>query len=158
MRHVPGITASVVLLFLLTTPARAEEQWSAEQQAVLEAIGQLSASTAPGGGGADAYASLLHEGFSRWTVGSHVVNDKAAWVDGVRGWFDDGWRVSDRETEIIEIQIKGDFALTRRIVEETYLGPNEETSTSRAAIAEVWTRGSSGWLLFRVNAHPMPNP
>ena len=35
---------------------------------------------------------------------------------------------------------------------ETDLGPDGDSTKSRAALAETWIRGDSGWLLLRVNA------
>jgi hypothetical protein len=147
-------------LIILFPPSAAssEESWSKEQRQVLAAMQRLSASTAPGGAGPDAYAAVLADGFSRWTVGSDVINDKKTWVEGVREWFDDGWRVSDRKTRNLEIQVGEDQTFVRRIVTETYLGPDKETSSSSAALAEVWVRGSDGWLLLRADVHPMGNP
>ena len=113
---------------------------------------QLSATTAPNGAGADAYGEVLAEDFSRWTTGSTVINHKEEWVEGVRSWFDVGWRVIGRKQTILEITIKGDNAFTRRIVEETYRGPDEEETISRAGLAETWVRSDSNWLLSRVSA------
>ncbi len=125
---------------------------------VLEAMEQLSAATAPGGAGADAYGAVLAEEFSRWTIGSNETSGKADWVEGVREWFDDGWRVSDRKTQILEIRMRDETAYIRRIVTESYTGPENEQSVSTAALAEVWVRGNEGWLLLFVNVHPMDIP
>jgi ketosteroid isomerase-like protein len=130
--------------------------WSPQQREILDAIAELSASTAPGGGGADDYAAMLTEDFSRWTIGSDVLNGKEDWVDGIRGWLDDGWRVSDRQAEVLEITVEGGTAFSRRIVSETYAAPDGETSPpAKAALAEVWRRGGEGWRLQRVNVHPI---
>ena len=94
----------------------------------------------------------MAENFSRWTTGSKVINHKSEWIEGVRSWFDDGWRVVDRNQTVLEITIKGDNAFTRRIVEETYRGPDEEISISKAGLAETWIRSDSNWLLLRVSA------
>ena len=145
-----------VPLLVLVHHAWADDSWSPEQQAVIESMQRLSASTAPDGKGADEYGSVLAEDFSRWTTGSTLVNHKEAWVEGVRGWFDDGWRVADREQTIVEITIVAEYAFTRRIVEETYLGPDGESSVSKAALAETWIRSDDGrWMLLRVNADVM---
>ena len=125
---------------------------------VLEAMEQLSAATAPGGAGADAYGAVLAEEFSRWTIGSNKTSGKTDWVEGVREWFDDGWRVSDRKTQILEIRMRDDTAYIRRIVTESYTGPENEQSVSTAALAEVWVRGNDDWLLLFVNVHPMDIP
>lgn len=154
MRRVQQVFVSLILVAVFTYPIQAEDSWSLEQQEVLAAIDQLSAATAPGGGGADAYGLMLAEEYSRWTIGSDRLNQKPEWLEGMREWFDIGWRVTDRESQILEVRITGDFAFTRRIVKETYSGPNDEVSDSSAAIAEVWIRGTTGWLLSRVDIHP----
>ena len=128
--------------------------WSPGQRQILDAIARLSASTAPGGGGADDYATMLTEDFSRWTIGSDALIGKQEWVDGIRGWFDDGWRVSGRQAEVLEMTIEGGTAFSRRIVTETYTGPDGETSPpATAALAEVWRRDGEGWRLQRVTVH-----
>ena len=144
------VTLSLLLLWPYSQ-VLAQDSWTTEQRQVLASLERLSAATAPDGTGADAYGAILAENFSRWTTGSSVINNKQSWVEGVRGWFDDGWRVADRGQNILEILVKGEFAFTRRIVEETYLGPNGESSVSKAALAEVWVRGEGVWLLFLVN-------
>lgn len=147
-------------LTLLGMPLQtaAQESWTPQQREVLAAMDRLSAATAPGGAGAEDYGAVLAEEFTRWTVGSTVINDKESWVAGVREWFDDGWRVTDRESRILEVLVRGDYAFTRRIVEETYLGPENERSLSGAALAEVWVRRDRAWLLLRVNVHPIDSP
>jgi hypothetical protein len=141
----------ILLLLLPCSLVTAEETWTAEQQQVLSSMDLLSATTAPQGAGADGYAAVLAEGFSRWTTGSGIINGKQAWVDGVRDWFTDGWRVVNRDQEIIEISVLGEYAFTRRIVEETYRGPDGDSSISKAGLAEIWVRSEDAWLLLRVN-------
>jgi len=142
----------ILLLLLPFSLVTAKESWTAKQQEVLASMELLSATTAPKGTGADDYAAVLAEGFSRWTTGSSIINSKQTWVDGVRSWFDDGWRVVDRDQEVIEISVVGEYAFTRRIVEETYLGPGGESSVSKAGLAETWVHSEGDWLLLRVNA------
>jgi hypothetical protein len=142
----------MLLLLLPCSLVSAQDSWTPEQLEILASIELLSATTAPNGTGADGYAAVLAEGFSRWTTGSSIVNSKQAWVDGVRGWFDDGWRVVDREQDVVEILVIGKYAFTRRVVEETYLSPCGDSSVSKAGLAETWIRGDSVWLLLRVNA------
>lgn len=134
-----------------------QEPLSAAQKEIVKAMEKFSETTAPGGAGAEGYAAFLTEDFSRWTIGSKVTNDKDKWVEGVRAWFDDGWRVSSRETQNLEILVVDNFAFTRRIVTETYLGPEGDSSVSKAALVEIWTFRNKSWLLYRVNVHPMDN-
>jgi hypothetical protein len=144
-----------LVAFLLVPPysdAKSQASWSPEQSQVLAAMHRLSATTAPDGEGADEYAAVLAENFSRWTTGSSVINRKKGWVEGVRDWFDDGWRVIDRHQTVLEVTIRADEAFTRRNVEETYLGPDKQKTISKAGLAETWVRSDSGWLLLRVNA------
>ena len=134
---------------------RAQDSWTPEQLQVIAAIERLSAATAPDGGGAQAYGAVLAEEFSRWTIGSEIINNKEDWIVGIGEWFDDGWRVSHRKARILEVSINGDYAFTRRVIEETYLGPTGDKSESSAALAEVWVQGDGGWLLLQVNVHPL---
>ena len=131
------------------------EEWTTQQLEVLAAMERLSESTGPGGAGADAYGEVLDADFSRWTLGSDTVDGKASWVEGVRAWFDDGWRVVDRRMRILEIHVEGDLAHTRRIVDETYAGPAGESSSSAAALVEVWRASEGGWKLLRVNVRTL---
>ena len=96
--------------------------------------------------------------FSRWTAGSRILNGREAWLEGVSSWYEEGWRVEARQNEILEILIREDLAFTRRLVSETYLGPGGETSTSAAALAEVWVRANDSWKLWRVDARPLDRP
>jgi len=140
------------MLIVLCSFAWAQDSWTTEQLEILASMELLSATTAPNGTGADGYAAVLAEGFSRWTTGSSIVNSKQAWVDGVRDWFDDGWRVVERDQEIVEIIVIGEYAFTRRVVEETYQSPSGDSSVSKAGLAETWIRGEGVWLLLRANA------
>ncbi|MBD3297625.1 MAG: hypothetical protein GF341_03140 [candidate division Zixibacteria bacterium] len=146
-----------MLGLLLGTGLQASDgpAWTADQEDILASIRQLSATTAPEGGGPDAYAAMLADGFSRWTIGSTETDDADRWVAGIREWWADGWRVSDRKTEYLEIAVQGDYAFTRRIVTETYAGPRDEVSSSTTALSEVWIRGENNWQLLLVNVHSM---
>ena len=146
------------LILCLTSVANAQDSWTDEQQTVIAAVEQLSESTAPDGAGADAYGVMLADDFSRWTVGSQETQYKDSWIEGIREWFDDGWRVSKRESQFLQIDIRDRFAFTRRNVTEHYLGPDGETSSSNAALAEVWIQSDNGWLLQYVSVHPIPTP
>ena len=152
-----GIGRLSLIFLLLSISAYGQEVWDSEQLQLIAAMDSLSETTAPEGTGADAYGEHLSNDFSRWTIGSSITNNKKKWVQGIREWFDDGWRVSDRQQQNLEILIMDNMAHTRRIVHETYLGPNGDTSKSKAALAELWIKKNNRWLLFRVNVHPMPN-
>lgn len=146
-----------VLFSFLSGFGYGQDNWNNEQKQIIETMNMLSATTAPDGKGANAYGSHLSDNFSRWTIGSSITNNKKKWVSGVREWFDDGWRVSNRDQKTLEILIMNDYAHTRRIVSETYLGPKGDTSISKAALAEIWIKKNNKWLLYRVNVHPMVN-
>ena len=151
MKKLLYLFAYLLLSLWPLADAQSQNSWSPEQSEVLAAMHLLSTSTAPDGDGADKYAAVLAENFSRWTTGSSLINHKKEWVEGVRDWFDDGWRVIDRHQVILEITIRADEAFTRRIVEETYIGPDGEKTISKAGLAETWIRSEGGWLLLRVN-------
>lgn len=145
----------VSLLLCATILSFGQEKWDNEQKQIIGSMNKLSETTALKGGGAEAYGWFLSDDFSRWTIGSSTTNSKKDWVHGIREWFDDGWRVSDRKQQLIEIQMMNGLAHTRRIVSETYLGPDGTTSKSKAALNEIWIKEKDKWVLYRVNIHPM---
>jgi hypothetical protein len=146
-------TASLLIYF--ASICYGQDSYTPNQTAVLDAMQGLSETTAPGGKGAKAYGTFLDDDFTRWTLGSTVVSDKQKWLDGIKDWFNDGWRITDRDQQIIEITILNDVAHTRRIVSESYLGLEAETSTSKAALVEIWVFRNDKWLLYRVNVQPI---
>ena len=149
---------TIILVFFLAinlpmtgAHAQSAKSWTAEQQQVIDAMDRLSQATAVDGGGAADYAAVLTENFSRWSSGSQLVNDKKTWVDGLDDWFTDGWRVTDRSTQIVGIVIQANHAFVRRNVQETYLGPENNQSEANAALAEVWVRDVDQWKLMQAN-------
>lgn len=146
-----------VLIFLcgIFSIAKSQGQWTPPQEEIINVIHKFSESTSENGEGANAYAAFLSEDFSRWTIGSEIINDKAIWVEGIKEWFDEGWRVSDRNQKFIEINIADGLGHVRRIVTETYLGPDGSTSSSKAALVETWKKENEQWLLYRTNVHPI---
>jgi hypothetical protein len=133
----------------------ASPTWTKSQAEVLAAMDRLSATTAPGGTGADGYARLLAPGYNRWMMGSGGVSDAAAWLPGLREWLEEGWRVTARESEVLEVLLVGDLALTRRVVTETHRSPQGEESLAKAALAEAWVREEGEWRLLRANVLPL---
>ena len=158
MKYFSGLVIGALLLLFSFSGALSGDTWTKGQLTVIASIERLSASTGPEGTGADQYGAVLHKNFSRWTSGSSKINHKQEWVKGISEWFDDGWRVAERDQQIVEISIQGEFAFTRRIVEETYVGPEGESSVSKSALTETWLRADDEWLLYRVNVDVLDNP
>ena len=151
------LTIITMIFSVISGVCYGQDNWNSEQKQVIETMNLLSETTAPKGKGADAYSSYLSDNFSRWTIGSSITNNKKKWVEGIREWFNDGWRVSERKQQNLEILIMDNYAHTRRIVTETYIGPKGDISKSKAALAEIWIKENEKWLLYRVNVHPMQN-
>lgn len=148
------ILLALALVLTIAGDAMAEN-WSAEQQAIIDAIGRLGAATRPDGGGPDAYAAVLAPGYTRWTLGRDSVEDRERFIESMRGWWTEGWRVVSSKADYIEIAIHGDFATVRRIVTESYRGPQGEETASRTALSEVWVRSGDGWLALRVDTRTL---
>ncbi|TVZ55559.1 hypothetical protein OD91_0813 [Lutibacter sp. Hel_I_33_5] len=144
-----------LIFFFISIAAFGQKKWGKKQLQVIKTIDLLSKTTSVNGKGATEYSKYLSDDFNRWTVGSSIINKKDKWVEGVHKWFKEGWRVSDKKQEVIEILIKKRIAFTRRIVTETYKGPKGDLSTSKAALAEVWIYKKRKWLLYSVNVHPI---
>ncbi|MBO6577246.1 MAG: hypothetical protein JJ896_17630 [Rhodothermales bacterium] len=154
MRHL----LPILLLLLVPQAAAQEAAESTPEAAINRAIDRLSAATAPGGGGAEAYGAELTDTFSRWTLGSRATDTKESWLAGIRSWFDEGWVVIDRETHHITIDVEGGLAFVRRVVSESYQGPDGEiTDPARAAVSEVWKSTREGWKLHRVEVVSLPD-
>lgn len=145
----------ICITFFFSSFTYAQDGFTVKQKEIIEAMNGLSETTSPKGKGADAYGKFLANDFSRWTIGGQKISKKKEWIESVRSWFDDGWRVSNRAQQNLEINIHKNYAFTRRIVTETYLGPTGNTSKSTAALAEIWIQNNTNWLLLKVNVHPM---
>ncbi|MBT8218797.1 MAG: hypothetical protein KJP00_03180 [Bacteroidia bacterium] len=143
---------STVLIVFTVFQLSGQPEFDQQQQAILDVITALSTTTAKEGGGADAYGLILHDDYSRWTLGGEQMSGKQAWIDGIREWFDGGWSVSDRDQEIIEITVNAEIAFVRRIVSETFVSPHgNKGQPSKAALAEIWKKVEDQWLLYRVD-------
>lgn len=145
----------IFVLVLIANVGAVHGQWTPEEREVVDAIDALSATTNPDGGGAEAYAALLADDYSRWAMGATELSDKESWVDGVAEWLEAGWQVVERNALNLEISVVDDVASVRRIVKETYLGPDGETSSSRTALSEIWVRREGEWRQWRVDGTPV---
>jgi hypothetical protein len=134
-----------------TDAARAEDK-----QGILDTIARLSDATVPGGGGVDAYAAVLAEGFSRWTLNGEDLQRREAAIEGIWQWLDEGWRVSHRESHMIDSTVRGDRAYTHRVVTEMYRDSEGEVSgPSTFALEETWRRVEGRWLLNQATVYPI---
>lgn len=147
---------SILSVLMFLSLCNAQDSLSLEQKQIVETIHQLSQTTSKKGAGPNAYAKYLHQDFNRWTLRNSKINSKDQWIEGVREWFDDGWYVSERKQKFIEIRVEDKEAHVRRIVDETYMGPKNESSTSKAALAETWVKQEGNWRLHTVNVYPLP--
>ena len=145
----------IILTFVFTTYNFAQENFTSQQKEIVDAINGLSKTTSPKGNGATAYGKFLADDFSRWTIGSDKISKKKEWLEGIRSWFDEGWRVSDRKQQNLEINIRDGYAFAHRIVIESYQGPKGDTSNSKAALAEIWVKIDNQWKLLTVTMHPL---
>jgi len=144
------LTWTFLAVAICSTGVRAQD-WNVDQLAVIAAIDALSETTSLEGRGGEAYGDLLAEGFTRWTVGEASITGRTALIESIHEWWDDGWRVADRRSRIVELTVFGDMAVTRRLVYERYLGPDGESSESNSAVGEVWVRKEGRWRLFRAD-------
>lgn len=157
MSRIAFMLVSVLCLLTISLAANAENTSDAVPTELREAMSDFSSSTLVGGKGPEVYAMYLAEDYSRWTLGNDTVIAKTQWVAGVRGWYDDGWRVMERKREDMEFTLLEDLAFARSIVQETYVGPEGDETVSTAALAEVWVKRDGRWLLFRVDATVINN-
>ncbi len=147
------IFIAFVLSFIVLKGAYAQPDWNTDQLALIDRMKELSASMRVDGGGGEAYGGILADGFTRWTVGSTTINEREGWIDGIAEWFDAGWRVIDGSLEVLEIDIHGNIATTRRVVRESFKSPEGDITTYESGVVEVWEKSKDGgqWLLRRAS-------
>jgi hypothetical protein len=143
----------MMMSIIWSTPAT-ESAVITEKEQLKSRMYQLSNTMKKGGSGGQGYAELLMPNFTRWTVGSEIINNKSKWVKGINDWFDSGWRVSESHNDILEIRIFTNLAFTRRIVTETYLGPNNEKNIYRTGVVETWLKEQGNWFLLNASVTP----
>jgi hypothetical protein len=144
------LTISLVFLSLILFGQKTEDHKSIK--AVMKRIAQ---STSSDGLGADEYGKYLHAEFTRWSMKDSEEINKTDFIESVREWFDEGWRVPTREAQIVSFKVIGDMAFSRRIVTETYSGPDGESGSSKSALSETWKKENNNWLLFSVEVVPI---
>ena len=96
---------TLIFVILVSALSNAQNKWTLAQKEVIQTMNGISETTAPNGKGAYAYGSFLSDDFSRWTIGSTKISAKDNWIQGINEWFKDGWRVSERKQQILEITI-----------------------------------------------------
>lgn len=144
----------VFLLTVLLSSALMASELKSDEQQIMARLSELSASMKKNGQGAKAYAQVLDDNYSRWTMGSQKINDKAAWLEGIEDWFESGWRVEKSDNKILSLAFAHNRAFVRRIATEYYLGPKGEKEAYRTGIAEVWLKRGNNWYLQQVQVAP----
>ena len=145
----------LLLIIPIATFSWGQEKTAKDYDGVIKAMEGLSAATAPGGGGVEAYGAILAEDFTRWTIGEEKLYTKEEWLKGLKSWFDHSMSVVDRKMEYMEMDLQGDVAFTRRIVTETQADEFDKESSYKSALSEVWVKRKGAWLLLRADVTSM---
>lgn len=141
--------------FLLSSGiAFSQIELSPEEQEVVQKTEELSELLLDGDE-LGSYSEMLDERFSRWVIGELTVTKKTEWLEQLTDWFEDGWRVTAREKQLVDVEIDEQFAYIRRRVEEHYMGPDELPSSSLSALDEIWRNDEGEWKLYRVTVLPI---
>jgi hypothetical protein len=125
-----------------------------DQEQVLAASQALSATTQVGGDGPSAYAALLHPRFTRWYVGTDVM-DRNALVAAIEQWWLSGARVASGERDVVHLFLHGDQALLRLDLSEEFVDKDGNPAGSFAGhVAQTWARSGDEWLLIAADIAP----
>ena len=143
----------MTLLFTSSIQAVTDISKDVEKQ-IKSRMLELSKTMTKGGSGGKGYAQILMPNYTRWTVGSEIINNKSNWLKGINDWFDSGWRVSESKNVILEIRIIKDLVFTRRIVTETYVGPKNEKNIYKTGVIETWIKQNDNWFLLNASVTP----
>jgi hypothetical protein len=149
-----GFYSLLLMVFISSSTHANEINFIDEEKNIKARMWELSETMKNGGSGASGYSQVLAPNYTRWTVGSEKINDKTNWMKGIQDWFDSGWRVTESNNNILEIDVVETHAFVRRVVSETYVGPNGENEIYQTGVAEIWVKNDDYWFLFRASVAP----
>lgn len=148
--HLNRLLIVTVLVGLTIPPgaAAADLKWTAEEQAVIDAVkdGPVGIES-----DFDAWAQGYAEDWSYWRVGDPETRARDEHMALVRDFIDKGNRPTAFALEPVDILIRGDIALLRLIAEETLLSSSGEERVVRYASASVLTREDGDWRILATN-------
>ena len=133
----------------LAAEAAAENiRWSAEQQAVIDAVEK-----GPMGIEADfdAWAEGYADAWTYWRVGDAEVRPRDEHMALVRDYIDAGNRPTDFELDPVDVIIRGDVALLRIIATEKLESAAGEERVVRYATATMLVREDGEWRNLATN-------
>lgn len=137
-------------LFLMLAAPVAAEDIPADLSKRMES---LSATLDEGGAGWSAYADTLHPDYSRWAVGE-LYQQRAAFIDALKEWWDYGMRVQSRSVEIVGADLTGDLAIIRLKTSETFIGPDGASGGFEGFVVNAWLREKGEWMLLSADITP----
>lgn len=154
----PSRAVALSLLLALgacvTPTAEPVRDTAADEAAILAASESLSMTTLEGGDGPEAYAALLHPRFTRWYVGTDVM-DRKALVAAIEQWWLSGARVASGEREVVHLLLQGDQALLRLDLSEEFVdGDGNPAGAFAGHVAQTWARSGDQWLLLAADIAP----
>ncbi len=142
-------TAALMMTDGLTSHANpADRSWSAEQQAVIDAMkkGPIGIDV-----DFDAWADGYHGDWSYWRVGDTATRARDEHMKLVRDYIDGGNRPVAFTMEPVDVIVRGDAALLRLIATETLQSGEGETRVVRYASATMMTRQAGEWQVLATN-------
>ncbi len=154
MKNPLAVYSTIVLLVTMVVTTATKANTPSDNELIRSQMQALSESMHKDGGGQQAYAAILSPDFSRWTVGSDLINNRTNWLQGISDWFKSGWRVSHSENDVLELLVKDNQARVRRVVTETFVGPAGEQEIYQTSVVELWVKQQKQWLLQQANVAP----
>jgi len=145
MRVLPLLGVIACCVALLAGPALAGPEVADAR--LRQRVDELAAATLEDGAGWQAYAKLLHPGYSRWAMGK-VYEDRETFVRSLREWWEYGMRVTSRENEMVGVDLAGDVAIIRFLTRETFAGPENTSGGFAGYVTNVWVRENGDWSLL----------
>ena len=108
---------------------------------------ELSASTLVDGEGWEVYERLLHPQYARWAMGE-IYEGREKFVRSLEEWWDYGMRVSERDMEMIAVDMVGDLAIIRYRTTESFVGPDGPVEGFSGYVSNTWIKEEGRWLLL----------
>ena len=139
------VLAIAVFSITLCEPAFADSEIANAE--LRQAVDELSASTLVGGEGWKAYDRLLHPDYSRWAMGE-VFERRTKFVKSLEEWWNYGMRVTERDVDIVAVDMVGDLAIIRYKTTESFVGPDGPTDGFSGYVSNIWINEDGDWLLL----------
>lgn len=141
-----GIIFVAAALAMTSTFAVNAQEWSEEQQSVIDAMVNMQGWTEPDTLDLDAWADHYADDYVHWPMSGTQTASKQMVTDGLRQWSAAGNSVLPDGNQIVDIIVRGDIAITMTVVDQNYRDADGEETGFDGYSMRVWERLHGRWV------------